>query len=70
MVEMRGFEPPTPALRTRCSPAELHPHYFTASFSPIDFVFHSHILEPEDQSFDNNVLMVPFNSVRSDVLIT
>lgn len=23
---MKGFEPSTPALRTRCSPAELHPH--------------------------------------------
>jgi hypothetical protein len=26
LVEMKGFEPSTPALRTRCSPAELHPH--------------------------------------------
>lgn len=25
VVEMTGFEPVTPALRTRCSPAELHP---------------------------------------------
>jgi hypothetical protein len=25
VVEMKGFEPSTPALRTRCSPAELHP---------------------------------------------
>ena len=26
MVEMAGFEPATPSLRTRCSPTELHPH--------------------------------------------
>ena len=25
MVEMGGFEPPTPALRRQCSPPELHP---------------------------------------------
>ena len=24
-VEMSGFEPPTPGLQNRCSPAELHP---------------------------------------------
>ena len=32
MVEMAGFEPATPSLRTRCSPTELHPH---TEFSPI-----------------------------------
>ena len=26
LVEMAGFEPATPSLRTRCSPTELHPH--------------------------------------------
>jgi hypothetical protein len=26
MVEVKGFEPSTLALRTRCSPTELHPH--------------------------------------------
>jgi hypothetical protein len=26
MVEMSGFEPPTPCLQGRCSPTELHPH--------------------------------------------
>ena len=26
MVEMSGFEPPTPCVQGRCSPAELHPH--------------------------------------------
>lgn len=25
MVEVKGIEPSTPSLRTRCSPAELHP---------------------------------------------
>lgn len=25
-MEMRGFEPLTPALQRRCSPIELHPH--------------------------------------------
>ena len=26
LVEMSGFEPPTPCVQGRCSPAELHPH--------------------------------------------
>jgi hypothetical protein len=26
LVEMSGFEPPTPGVQNRCSPAELHPH--------------------------------------------
>ena len=26
VVEARGFEPLTPAMRTQCSPAELRPH--------------------------------------------
>ena len=25
LVEMSGFEPPTPCVQGRCSPAELHP---------------------------------------------
>src|SRR4030042_3805173 len=27
LVEMSGFEPPTPCVQGRCSPAELHPHF-------------------------------------------
>ena len=26
VVEVRGIEPLTPCLQSRCSPAELHPH--------------------------------------------
>ena len=33
MVEMSGFEPLTPCLQSRCSPAELHPHTFTNKHS-------------------------------------
>ncbi len=29
LVEVRGIEPLTPCLQSRCSPAELHPHSFT-----------------------------------------
>lgn len=32
VVEMRGFEPLTPALRRQCSPAELHPHNNVSEF--------------------------------------
>lgn len=31
LVEMRGFEPLTPAMRTRCSPTELHPRVVPSS---------------------------------------
>jgi hypothetical protein len=27
LVEVAGIEPAAPSLRTRCSPAELHPQY-------------------------------------------
>ena len=33
MVEMSGFEPLTPCLQSRCSPAELHPHTFANKHS-------------------------------------
>jgi hypothetical protein len=35
---MKGFEPSTPALRTRCSPAELHPHAVRQTSTPIILV--------------------------------
>jgi hypothetical protein len=35
LVEMKGFEPSTPALRTRCSPAELHPLLVQTYLAPL-----------------------------------
>jgi hypothetical protein len=32
LVEMSGFEPPTPCVQGRCSPAELHPHLQNSNF--------------------------------------
>lgn len=51
LVEMSGFEPPTPCVQGRCSPAELHPlpHF---RFEIYDFrleVFQSTICNPKSE---------------------
>jgi hypothetical protein len=37
LVEMSGFEPPTPCVQGRCSPAELHPHLNNFEFPNSNF---------------------------------
>lgn len=42
-VEAGGFEPPTPALQTQCSPAELCPHCVTIRVGKAEYVLKTNL---------------------------